>query len=418
LDPFHVNLDLVKKDSSSIIPKLIVIFAVLSVLAIISLFFFNSPLSEKKGSPLLSRDELFTRVIEAALPEIVKLWEEGKILESESQFNCPAEILPSDQVGSAYYQCQPHFWQCYWEGGIKKETRVSVELFDKKFHVMALPVFESIKEFSAKPRFYEVIKIHSKGLKSKFGMKIELKVEEIDQLTQTVVLLDTCRDTYLPQRIYKTDEVKNVKEFLWDNFEKHIFVDKFYVSNQKVNEWRLLTNHREKIIKERSEWPKPALLNLDDQIRYCAFWGKRLLEAKIFDASTIPPTNIEDPKSYFSKKPQTYWQRDLSKTFLGLARINSDYQLTPLDCQLAEVKGCNERYFFTDSSSWTGVNFSMGYYAESFLNFLEPTKNYKVSSNKLKPSSEWHELGKRSSWKGIQKEKNPVAFRCYEEVIK
>jgi len=390
LDPFHVNLDLVKKDSSSIIPKLILIFAVLSVLAIISLFFFNPPKILKKASIPESRDELFARVIEAALPEVVKLWEEGKILETEALFNCPKEITSNAKVGNAYYQCQPHFWQCYWEGGVKKEKRIPIVIFDKKFHVTALPVFESITEYSEQPRFYKILKLNSKGLKSKFGMKIELK----------------------------TEDLKDEKKFNWNNFQKHYFVDKFYVSNQKVNEWRLLTKNSKKMNLDRSQWPKPALLNLDEQIRYCAFWGKRLLEANIFDASTIPPEEIKNPKSVYSKKPQTYWQRDLSKTFLGLARINSDYQLTPLDCQLAEVRGCEERYFFTDSSSWMGVNFAIGYYAESFLNFFNPPKNLKISSNKLKASSEWHELGKRSSWKGIQKDNNPVAFRCYEEVVK
>src|SRR5690606_26664695 len=131
-----------------------------------------------------------------------------------------------------------------------------------------------------------------------------------------------------------------------------------------------------------------------DQRRYCAFFGKRLLEAKLFDAATMAPSDPKNPTPDRVIRPETPWQRDHSKSFLGMARINPDYQLTPLDCQLAQVKGCDPKLYTTDSSTWMGINYALGFYPEAFNNFLAPSDNLKLSSRLLPPSSEWHVLGK------------------------
>jgi hypothetical protein len=235
---------------------------------------------------------------------------------------------------------------------------------------------------------------------------------------QPLILTDTCRDVYLPERIYGHGQAQKDSEgFIWDNFDRKIFIDKFYVSNQKVNEWRQLTGQFDKILKDRTKWPEPAHLDLTEQKQYCDYFGKRLLESKLFDAATMTPQDTKDPLPIRIIRPQTPWHRDLSKTFLGMARINADFQLTPLDCMLAQVQGCENKLFTTDSASWMGMSYALGFYPESLINSIEPQKNLKVSSRALPASSTWHELGKRGNWKGLQSEADlPVAFRCYEEV--
>jgi hypothetical protein len=89
-----------------------------------------------------------------------------------------------------------------------------------------------------------------------------------------------------------------------------------------------------------------------------------------------------------------------------------------LDCQLAQVQGCPEKFFTSDSASWMGMNYLLGFHPESVLNFLEPEKNLKVSSRFHDPASIWHELGVYGNWSGGQKKELPVAFRCYEEVAR
>lgn len=358
-------------------------------------------------------------MIAAAQPQILELWEEGDTLIPAAGVNCSQEVANLNSVGKSYYQCQPHFWQCYWQGGVKEKPEIPVRLFGKTYHVSAAANFRPIPEFSSHQRHYQMFKRSAVGINLRFGYIVDLVVKEFPGLTQSAVLTDTCRDTYLPERIYGYGKVKDRREegFIWDNFNRALFIDKFYVSNQKVNEWFLLSNQRSRILKDPKSWPDPALLNLEDQKRYCSFFGKRVLEAKLFDAATMTPSDIKNGLPDRVSRPQTPWQRDLSRSFLGMARINPDYQLTPLNCQLAQVEGCAPAIFTTDSATWMGINYGLGFYPESLINHIEPDKNLKLSSRLLPAASEWHELGIRGTWEGVQTSERPVAFRCYQEVV-
>jgi hypothetical protein len=369
------------------------------------------PVAQKRVERFESQEKLFTQVIEAAKPRLLKLWKEGDLFFPKSGVNCPDEIQHSSSIGRSYYQCNPHFWQCYWQKGVKENPVIEVDLFGQKYHIEAIPSFNG--------RFYDLYKSNGTG-PLKYGYMVEISVNEFPGQTQTMILADSCRDTYLPQRIYGYGKVNNPREdgFIWDNFDRQIFIDKFYVTNRQTNEWYKLTGHEEKIIKDPKLFPLPALLSLDEQRSYCAFYGKRLMEAKLFDAASMTPSDLKNPLPEKVSRPATPWQRDLSKTFLGMARINPDYELTPLDCQLAQVKGCEEKYFTTDSVTWMGMNYPLGFNSESVENRIDPKKNLKKSSRAFKPASQFHELGVYDSWDEKQPETSPVAFRCYEEVSK
>ncbi len=408
-----------RHSDSSIIPKIIKILVAILILGIILLFFRpRDEVGRKKVAPC-TPEKVFTQVIEASRPRILEIWQDGDKFISKPNFNCPKELQFSKEVGSSYYECQPHFWQCYWQGGVIEHPEIETKLFGQTYHLRAKPSFTPIEEFSEEPRYYKTVKMP--GFKIKYGYLIEFEVREIPGISQHMILPDVCRDTYLPQRIYgygSGNDLKGSEGFIWDNFDRNLFLDKFYVSNQRVNEWRLLTGKNEKVIKNPSQWPLPALLNQKEQKQYCSFFGKRLMEAKLFDASFMIPGDQLNHLPAKVLRPQTPWQRDIGKTFLGMSRINEDYQLTPLDCQLAQVEGCPEKRFTTDSSGWVGINHGLGFYPEALVNDIEPEKNLKLSSKLLPASSPWHELGLRSSWKGEQESSLPVAFRCYEEVVK
>jgi hypothetical protein len=403
---------------TSIIPKIIVFLGSLSILGIILLFLRARPEAPAKMKRPETQEKLFTQVIEAAKPQILNLWEQGDRFFPKSGTRCEEEIVHEKKVGRSYYQCNPHFWQCFWQGGVIQNPSLEIDIFGQTFHVVARAQFDSDPIYSSFPRFYEFFKRKEPGLKLNYGYLVDLDIKEIPGLSQPMILADTCRDTYLPQRIFGHGQVKDKMEdgFIWDNFDRDIFIDRFYVSNRQMNEWRRVTGDKAKMITDRKLWPQPAMLNLKEQNAYCAFYGKRLLEAKLFDAASMSPSDLKDPKPEKILRPDTPWQRDLSKTFLGMAKINPDYQLTPLDCQLAQVQGCEERYFSTDSSTWMGFNFSLGFYPESLQNFIDPSHNLKISSRFLPPASPSHQLGVYSKWKGVQAKSLPVAFRCYEEV--
>ncbi len=376
------------------------------------------PLSLVRPKRPVTVDKLFTQVIRAAGPSVASLWREGDRFFPKSGTQCPDEILHEKEVGKSYYQCNPHFWQCYWQGGVTPTPSLSVDLFGQTFHVVATPAFPAIPALAAGPRYYSLYRRREPGFSHQYGYVVELSVREIPGHTQSIFLADSCRDKYLPQRIYGYGKVKDKRSegFIWDNFDRHLFLDRFYVTNRQVNEWYLLTGMPEKITQNRKHWARPALLSRSDQEAYCAYYGKRLLEAKLFDAATMAPSEPKDPLPQKVPRPETPWQRDHSRSFLGMSRINPDYQLTPLDCQLAQVEGCPERYFTSDSATWMGIHHALGFYPESFMNFIEPTLNLKASSRFYPASSPWHELGVRTSWNGEQEPKMPVAFRCYEEV--
>ncbi len=375
----------------------------------------NAPVRIKRPE---TPEKLFTQVIEAAKPQLLKLWEQGDKYFPKTGTRCEQEIQHQTNVGRSYYQCNPHFWQCFWQGGVVDNPSLKIDLFGQTFHLVARPSFANISAFSPSQRFYEFYRRAEPGNELQYGYAVDVEIKEIPGLSQPMILSDSCRDTYLPQRIYGYSQVKDKREdgFVWDNFGRNIFVDRFYVSNRQLNEWRIANREFEKIIPDRKEWPSPALIDLPEQISYCAFLGKRLLEAKLFDAASMTPSDVKDlwPAKVF--RPDTHWQRDLGKTFIGMAKINPDYQLTPLDCQLAQVEGCQDKFFSTDSATWMGFHFSLGFYPESLQNFIQPDKNLKMSSRFLPPDSDWHQLGILSSWKGKQTKKLPVAFRCYEEV--
>jgi hypothetical protein len=386
----------------------------LSVVGIILLFFRPSATRDTSLLKPESPEKLFAQVIQAAGPKISQLWEEGDRFITKKGLQCEQEIAFDPTVGRSYYQCRPNFWQCYWAGGVISDPVIKVDLFHQSFHLRAKASFESIPAISNAPRFYQDLKGPYLGLNFHYGIMVEIEVDEIPGLTWPMILTDTCRDVYLPQRIYPYAKSSEDEGFIWDNFNRYLFIDKFYVTSQQVNVWKILTGGKDLEL-DRRKWPRPALLSVAEQRQYCHFFGKRLLEAKIFDAATMTPLDQKEPRPDRVHRPQTPWQRDLGKTFLGMARINPDYQLTPLDCQLAQVEGCVELYFTTDSVSWMGMNFPLGFFPESLSNSIEIDKNLKVSSHFLPPDSVWHELGLRGSWNGAQ-DKLPVAFRCYEEV--
>ncbi len=400
---------------TSIIPKIIIFLGTLSVVGIILLFFRRSDDASPVRAKPDTDDRLFLEIVRAAEPQIQKIWAEGSSL-MKGPAHCKEEIVFEMRVGRSYFNCQPHFWQCFWQGGISGQVpSIKLELFGQTYHIKANAVFPAIPAYSNFPRFYEMMKLSGSGLNLHYAYQVEISVSELPGFSQKILLTDSCRDSYLPERIYGYGKRPSSGEgFIWDNFGRRIFIDRFYVTNQMVNEFRILNGENSKIIPDRLKWPLPAELPLEDQKKYCSFLGKRLLTAELFDAASMTPADFKNTRPAKVVRSQTPWQRDISKSFLGVARINPDYQLTPLDCQLAQVEGCKEKYFTTDSASWMGMNFPMGFFPESLENTIDPQLNLKVSSRFHPPASDKHELGLRSNWNGKSYEK-PVAFRCYEE---
>src|SRR5665647_1199853 len=223
-----------RDSNTSIIPKIILILGTLSILGIIVLFFRPRPVAKKFQKPPISSEKLFSQVILASSDEVLRLWEDGDRFISKEGLQCPGEITFQTTVGRSFYQCQPHFWQCYWEKGVIADPSIKLDMFGQTYHVRARASFSSIPAYSEANRFYELF--HTTTVSPlRYGMLIELEVAELPGYSQRMILTDTCRDSFLPERIYAygTANKKSRDEgFIWDNFDRKIFLDRFYVTNQ------------------------------------------------------------------------------------------------------------------------------------------------------------------------------------------
>src|SRR5690606_10721235 len=114
------------------------------------------PLAMKKIKRPETPQKLFTQVMDAARPAVLKLWEEADRFVTAKGFQCPEEILHEDKVGLSYYQCNPHFWQCFWSGGVTENPELEIDVFGQTFHLEALPEFND--------RYYQLFKRESSGL--------------------------------------------------------------------------------------------------------------------------------------------------------------------------------------------------------------------------------------------------------------
>lgn len=341
---------------------------------------------------------------------------------------CPELILPDPKVGNRYLSCNPLFWECYWSKGLSKDPSIQVEYEGQVFTLVAHQL-ESGK-------FGRIIAQSdlSEGEAPTWSYQVELNVKEFPGYKLHLALLNSCQDHYLPERVYaygvsQTSRAQDV--FLWDNFGRDIYLDRFPVSHQEVNQWARDRDSFKHLIKKNvQEYPYPAThLSSEEQKQFCAWRGARLMEPHLFDAGAMIPSSDEKFPDVIAPA-STPWERDRQRTFLvkeGKPKVE--------DCQRAAVKGCDLYPYSTNSVSWMGLGETIGFYPEAFRAVYDRF-NVKFSSIYLEAKSPWNSLGKRGIWSGeghrpadfstgsleenpfLALENVPVGFRCYREVVK
>lgn len=366
------------------ISKIYIFLGIVSVAGIILLFFY--PRSAPKVDEQRANRDLINQVLHAAVPVIKAAWNTPSLYIKGKDCQLP-EI-----VGEAYLECRPQGWQCLWN----HYSHLDIDYGGKKYQLKSSGVVTFIKRQVA-------------GIHSSTGYITQVEIPEL-HIKREIFLSNTCHEMYLPQRTYAYGEVGDPRDkgLLWDNEGRKLFIDKFYVSEGDIVEWK---NYLGEKFDTQTPW-MPAKLKLGEQKEFCAFHGKKRLMAHLFDASQMTPFDLKIVHPDFIVRPDTPWQRDWSRTFFYKGKDPS-YRPAPKDCQLAQVLGCEENYFKTDSVSWAGVAFGLGFEEETFFNPFEPTLSLKKSSKSLPAGSEWHKLGRRST----PDEEKDYAFRCYREVL-
>lgn len=380
------------------IPKIFLYLLIGIGIAILFLLFLKYRPVESLNS---DQAHQLREVVLSAIPKISERWVEGDL---EKKFNakmwsCP-ELAFDEAIHPSFLKCRQEYFECWAQGKAQVDSYVQVKLGKSNFKVKLKPHSNGLMtQYISRHTFSEA------GFPDK-GILINLEVENLG--VWPVILEDTCRDTYLLERVYsygpRPKRNESSKEMMWDNFGRSIFVDKFLVSQSDVAHWR------GSVAKD----PVQPALNLSDveQEEYCESIGARKLEAKIWDAATMTPSDLSRPMPEFVVKPWLPWTRDRRGTFFEKAALDEDWKPSLHDCKRAFVKECTSVYrpHESDNVSWTGVYHVLGGESERFRNPIEPELVQRESSKRLFARSSGHKLGSRI------KKASASGFRCYREV--
>lgn len=412
--------------NKSSLPSITKILIFTALGAIGALFAFRFLMSSPVGQSERAQTQLFSEVILSAIPSIQEKWTDGITEKNQRETEkCVMSYGKGKHYSAAFSKCNPQLMECL----LKRE--IPLTYLDKTYHVRGRASFDAISGFSDEKRFTQVIarSTENRPHLPVLGLMIDLEVKELPGMSWKMILENTCQDTYLPERFYSYGKKNDPWEMEWDNVGRNIYIDKFLVSRLDINWWVSTEKKSEKYFTQNpEEWPLPALtLNLTEQEEYCAWLGKRRMEAHLYDAATFMPGSLNQPFPDFIFKTWSYWERDKSKTFF----LSKD-KLKEGDCTRAWVKGCAEKFpfrpFDTNSATWMGIYQTSGGEMEALKNTIDHTQTLELSSYYLERNSEFHQLGSRGEWNGEGMDRDDfrlpanviipkgVGFRCYREI--
>ncbi|MBF0314387.1 MAG: hypothetical protein HQK52_13300 [Oligoflexia bacterium] len=436
--------------------KIILLFILLFVSAISALQYYKQQLLQKEKEYVKILNELrlekeITSALLMAIPKIQERFEYGDIENhfGRGEINCPDELSLPPALDDIYFRCNPNYLQCFFSGnaGNKNPVVIFNSSSGQTLTIAPLAIYPAKSSYSSAPRFYTIL---SKSNSSErpipnYAIKMTLAVKEYPQYTMEILLEDSCHSTYLPNSIYASPNTSKGAWF-WDNYQRHIFVDKFMASYRDIVEWIEYGNGDNTIAipSSREFWSFPATSLTPKQMHaYCAFRGKQLLEAHIYDAATYyyalseqakqRPSEIDKELAYTHAKELLQnpypWcenkidsfvfklQQDLErlkrmhpqKRFGILNNLRSLHPDTIIDrylsldnCQNLFARECAEYYYFpvysSNGTSWSGLYQILGGFPEYFRNPILSKENLKISSFYLSINSPWQALGKRAYW--------------------
>jgi hypothetical protein len=403
------------------ITKIVLTFVAGAVLALFAAWFFFST-GEERGPEGQGQPEQFTEVVLSGLPALKRRWEEADAegIYGTARWTC-GELPNSPHAAPAFLVCNSHYMECWARGQAGSPAEIPVRVGEKNFHLQLLPEFPAQSSLATGARHGSWATRASLGSPyvPASGLMVVVGVREMPGQRWPMILEDVCRGVELPVRRYsygpRAERGERIVEMDWDNDGRRLLIDRFPVSFADVNQWLLATRREQPTFeKDRTRWPLPAnALSVVEQEAFCAWHGKRRLEAHLWDAATFLPANVERPFPAFVVKSVLPWTRDRRDTFFDTAKENPDWIPTAADCGRVYVKECVGRFPYrphaTDNVTWMGIHHVMGGVPERVRNPIESSKVQSLSSVRLPAADPRHQLGLR----GPSTESG--AFRCYRE---
>jgi hypothetical protein len=366
----------------------------------------------KKPDHFIQEKEALNRLIQNS-SEIHKLWLEGEESREWSLIknNCLKHLNITQKFDESLLRCNPILIQCH-------------ALFSKNLNYKLVDVEEQDNTLY---RYMTKSNSSYEGLREG-GIAVTLEDLQTKKRLE-IFLADQCQEVYLEQRAYAYGEqvdIKDGEDYRFDNFNRHIYFDVHLVTNAEVNDWLRFGNPdfvRGIKVKTGNDLFLPATdLTYSQMENYCAFKGKQIMLAHIFDAATFLPMDLNEKIPKKNLRSPYYWTKKAS-----------EYKS---DCNLIYSKDClNKKPFRLNSTgpTWAGIQDSMGGVFEVFRNPIDPESNLKASSFYFDSKSSWHKLGFRAGWDGegfdlrnfdfrglnpfVSIDKFQVGFRCMREVL-
>lgn len=343
-------------------------FLVSSLLGFITIsgVIYKSLTKKIEQTPIEKNDDVLKEI-----ENIHDIWVNGKISDFDLR-KCSRLFHSGIKEKDIYLKCNPDVLLCLYQN-ISSKSGVSVDFrFDSQSSYKIIHRLDD--EFHSVPRY---------------GLWLRIKDQNF---SQEIILEDSCRDAYIPSRIYAYGpHVLKNKDFNWDNFSQDIYLDKYPVTNRDIIEFNEQVRTHKKLpvdesLEKRNE---PSIYLSKEQMKlFCSFKGKQVANALVFDAAAFMP--IDEDKN-----------RELP-VVRGYFPFTAKNTLKENHCQYFYSEQCREKDIKIEKKAigWAGHFMLLGGYLEYLENPFEPRRNLKASSIYFPEKSKWQKNGMRSFWNG------------------
>lgn len=331
------------------------------------------------------------------------MWSEGRTLIPKSEAE---KICQKSWEGKSYHesflQCNPDYFSCLLEkSNFGDFSGVKIKKSIKNYQML----------LSRNPLNSEG------GVEYQFNFIVELQGLSIER---SLYLLDTCKETYLPQRLYGLNSREQAKVWEWDNFNSHIFIDRHLVNVGEVRRWNDLLK-KNITIPKKDDFEAATFLNKNQMHEFCFDHGKEVLSAMVYDAAVFHPRDYDNPRSPFLNRSRFPWNRSNLQNFIFKKWKSKDTKMTRDECEKVYSKECQAimpyKHSSTLSNSWIGLFEVMGGSFEYVQNKVDPAKNLILSSKYFSIISRVHEVGIRGFWSGEHFDFQAFDFGKYKDEI-
>jgi hypothetical protein len=350
--------------------KIVIVTGILTLSSLLGYFFYQNQSTEL--TLVEKSDFLQNLAVESG-----KIWRNADLANDQA-----CKTLKN--VDDSYYQCNAEYFQC-----VLDKNLFSVG-FNKRF----------IKVSSTKKYSPKILSTHKEYL-------FNLEVDESHHIVMR--LKDSCKEAYLPQRYYPFLANQRDVTIEWDNFNKSIFVDRNLVRISEIRDWAKQSNNSsilKRVSKESSE-SIATNFSIEEMNNYCAFHGKHILSAKVYDAAVLHPEDISSPEVKLFRAPYYPWSRKNSQTEIFKIQKGQKIDLNEDKrsklCQRVYSQDCMKSSFINYnslSSTWSGINEALGGVMEFVTNTIHPKENLILSSKYYPWKSKVHRVGVRGFWDG------------------